>query len=224
MKRSEMIGIIAIISIFIFLILYYGGIKNNNDNDFKNLKNEIESGNYKAYSTIPDIPKEIYIKPEFYPSYDIFINKKDKSQSGTYGYGAYPAEVAYNATKLNAGQYFDAYTFVHSSFDVGNFQGINLSLISPDNRLFDTSLEPSEILLSPVSVGSPETSPNWTYMIKMRITTKEDIPDGRYVFRLKAGSSSPEKENEYYNLTDKYVGAGMIQPSKFFDIVLNVKG
>lgn len=217
-----MIGIIAIISISIFL-LYYGGMSNNQQN-IEKLKNELESGNYKAYTTISDISTEIYKNPEFYPSYEMYKNKNIKTQSGTYGYGAYPGEVSYNVTGLKADQYIDAYTFVHSSFDVGNYQGMNLSLISPDKRLFETSIEPSEILLSPLSIESPETTPNWTYRIKMTITTKMDIPDGQYIFRLNAGPPSPEKENEYYNMTDKYVGAGMIQASKFFDLILNVKG
>jgi hypothetical protein len=217
MKTTSVIGIIAIISISIFLFWYYGGMNNN---DVDNLKNELRSGNFKAYSSIADIPKETYTKPEFYTSYEMFKNRTDKNQFGTYGYGAYPGEVSYNVTGLKAGQYIDAYTFVHSSYDVGNYQGLRLSLKSPNDGLFNTSVEPSEILLEPLSLDAPETTPNWTYRIKMRISTKKDIPDGKYVFKLNVGSPSPEKEREYHNLTDKYIRAGMIQPGKFFDLVL----
>jgi len=220
MKTRSMIGIIVIISISIFLLYYYGGFSNNNSNDLENLKTGLQSGNYNVYTTIADIPEESYKKPDFYPSYESFKDKKDRSQTGTYGYGAYPAEVSYNVTGLKAGQYIDVYTFVHSSYDVGNYQGMRLSLSSPGGGLFEAETEPSDILLSPLSIDSPQTS-NWTYRIKMTIIAKKDIPEGKYVFKLKADPPSIETQMEYMNMTSNYTNVGMIQPGKFFDFVLN---
>lgn len=217
MRKSLAIGIIVIISISIFLLSYI--ITHTNDN-FENLKNEFQSGNYETYTKIADIPEEYYRRPDFYPSYDEYKNKKNKNQSGSYGYGAYPSEVSYNVTGFKVGKYLDVYTFVHSSYDVGNYQGMKLSLRSPDNELFETYTEPSEVLLSPLSLESPENSPNWTYRIKMRIISKKDIPEGRYVFKLSAGQPSPEKQIEYSKMHSNYVSVGMIQPGKFFDFVL----
>ncbi len=215
-----MVGIIAIISISIFLFSY---ILTHSNDDLEKLKKEFQSGNYETYTKIADIPEKYYTKPDFYPSYDAYKNRKGISQSGSYGYGAYPSEVSYNVTGFKAGQYLDAYTFVHSSFDVGNYQGIRLSLKSPDDGLFETITEPSDILLSPLSLKSPETTPNWTYRIKMRITAKKDVPEGRYVFKLNAGPPSPEKQTEYSKMVNNYTSGGFIQPGKFFDFVLYAK-
>ncbi|VVB84856.1 Uncharacterised protein [uncultured archaeon] len=217
MRKGMMVGIIVIISISIFLFAYI--ITHSNDN-FEKQKEDFQSGNYKTYANIADIPEEYYTRPDFYPSYDTYKNKTDKSQPGAYGYGAYPSEVSYNVTGFKAGQYLDVYTFVHSSYDVGNYQGIRLSLKSPANELFETYTEPSDILLSPLSLKSPETTPNWTYRIKMRIIAKKDVPEGRYVFKLSAGQPSAEKQTEYYNMVSNYTSGGLIQPGKFFDFVL----
>lgn len=207
-----MIGIIFIISISIFLILFV--LFDINDNYFK------KPEDLQSYTDFADIPQKIYIKPEFYPSYEIYKQSKDKNNAGSYGYGAYPGEISYNVTGFKAGQYLDVYTFVHSAYNVNNYQGLNLSLTSPDNKLFDTYTNPSDILLSPVSLESPETTPNWTFKIKMRIITKKDVPEGRYVFKLNAGQPAPEKELEYSNMVSNYTSGGMIQPGKFFDFVL----
>ncbi len=187
--------------------------------DFDKVKREFQSGSYLTYKNITDIPEEYYRRPDFYPSYGKFKNKVN-NQPGAYGYGAYPSEVSYNVSGLKAGQYLDVYTFVHSSYDAGNNQGLRLSLESFDTDLFETYTEPSDILLSHLSLDSPKTTPNWTYRIKMRITAKKNIPEGRYMFKLKAYPPSLEKEKEYQNITEKYTSIGFIQPGKFFDFVL----
>ncbi len=220
MRKDIMVGIIVIISTSIFLLSYM--LTHSND-DFEKIKKDFQSGNYETYTKIADIPEKYYTRPDFYPSYDAYKDRKDISQSGAYGYGAYPSEVSYNVTGFKAGQYLDIYTFVHSSYDVGNYQGIRLSLESSANELFETYTEPSDILLSPLSLKSPETTPNWTYRIKMRITTKKDIPEGQYVFKLNAGSPSPEKQTVYSKMVKNYTSEGFIQPGKFFDFVLYAK-
>ncbi len=224
MRKGIMTGAMIVIAIVIAIILFFtvglnsdNNAKNPGNRDFETIKKDIQSN----YLDIPKIPKEYYIRLEFYPNYDAYKNKINKNQTASYGYGAYPGEVSYNAKGFKADQYLDVYTFVHSSPDVGNYQGLGLSLKSPDNELFETFTDPSDILLSPVSLESPETTPNWTYRIKMRIVAKKDIPEGRYVFKLSAGQPSPEKQIEFTNTVNKYIsGGGMIQPGKFFDFVL----
>ena len=220
-----MIGVIIITSIYIFVYLLTGSYGINKDNkteklnDFEALKKDFQSGNHATYTNISSIPEEYYRKPEFYPTYEAYLKNKDKKQTGTYGYGAYPGEISYNVTGFKAGQHIDVYTFVLSSYDVGNYQGLNLSLKSSDDQLFETYTDPSDILLSPIPSESPETA-NWTYRIKMRIIAKKDIQEGRYVFRLNAGQPSPEKQAEYSKMVKNYVTVGMVQPGKFFDFVL----
>lgn len=224
-KKYVTIGAIIIASIYIFLYLSYNdfGIKKDNYIDkpgnFEALKRDLQSGNSVAYTNIANISPEYYRRPEFYPMYETYLKNKDKKQTGTYGYGAYPGEVSYNVTGFKAGQYMDVYTFVLSSYDVGNYQGLNLSLKSPEDQLFETYTDPSDILLSPISSESPETT-NWTYRVKMRVIAKKDVPEGRYVFKLNAGQPSPEKQTEYSKMVKNYTNVGMVQPGKFFDFVL----
>lgn len=224
MRKGIMIGATIVIAIAITIVLFFtvglnsdNNVKNPGNPDLETIKKDIQSN----YLDISKISKEYYIRPEFYPNYDVYKNKTNRNQTASYGYGAYPGEVSYNAKGFKAEQYLDVYTFVHSSLDVGNFQGLGLSLKSPDDELFETFTDPSDILLSPVSLESPETTPNWTYRIKMRIVAKKDIPKGRYVFKLSAGQPSPEKQMEFSNMVNKYASGGnMVQPEKFFDFVL----
>jgi hypothetical protein len=224
MKKYVVIGIIMI-SIVFFLLLNSidDGIKTNTSglspSELKLVSKGINYNNI-SYTNISEIPEEIYKRPDFYPTYKTYIDQTDKKQTDAYGYGAYPGEISYNVKAFKASDFVDVYTFVHTSYSVGNYQGLRLSLKSPDENLFETITEPSDILLSPFLSGSKEISKNWTYRIKMRITARKDIPEGRYVFKLSAGQPSPEKVEEYMKLTTNYTSAGMIQPGKFFDFVL----
>ena len=224
MKKYLVIGIIMI-SIAFFLILngIDGSMKTNTSGISSSELNFVSKGiNYNniTYTNISDIPEEYYKRPEFYPSYKTYIDQTDKKQTASYGYGAYPGEISYNVKALKASQYVDVYTFVHSSYSVGNYQGLKLSLKSPDEELFETITEPSDILLSPLFLESQNISNNWTYRIKMKIVARKDIPDGRYVFKLSAGQPSSEKQREYMNMATNYTSVGMIQPGKFFDFVI----
>ena len=224
MKKYQVIGII-LISIFFFLVLNTtdDSLKTNTSglspSELKLTSNGINYNNI-TYTNISEIPEEYYKRPEFYPTYKTYIDKTDNKQTAFYGYGAYPGEISYNVKAFKASNYVDVYTFVHSSYGVGNYQGLRLYLKSPDEKLFETITEPSDILLSPFLLGSQEIPNNWTYRIKMRITARNDIPEGRYVFKLSAGQPSPEKLEEYMKITTNYTSAGIIQPGKFFDFVL----
>lgn len=230
-----MAGIVVIISI---LFLFVINDSNDNDyvyNDSNNdiLDNKLEMVKYdfkNNYSNITNIPKEYYTRPEFYYSQDMISKFKGQTQGATYGYGAYPGDVSYNSSNIKKGQYFDIYTFVHSDQGVITYQGLGLTLISPNDQLFETYVEPSDILLYPVNMNDTkndtEKNQNWTYLVAMKIITKENIPKGKYEFRLETVSSSQEKRNEYYNITQnatvRYVEVSPFQPSKFFDFILYV--
>ena len=218
------IGIILIsISLFFILATNDNSIKVNTSGLSPSELSKISKGinfNNITYTNISDIPEEYYNNPEFYPSYKNYKNFTEIKQADAYGYGAYPGEISYNVKGLKAGQSVDVFTFVLTSNRVANYQGLKLSFISPDEGLFETNTEPSDILLSPFINESGEISQNWTYRIRMRIMAKKDIPEGRYVFKLVAGQPSAQMQNEYQNLTDKYTNIGMIQPGKFFDFVM----
>lgn len=215
MKKSLMIGII-IISISIFLLSY--------GDNFEKTKKEFQSGDPELYYNLSKIPKDYYLNPEFYKSYDRY--KSVKEQTGTYGYGALPSKLGYNVTGLKSGQYIDTYTFVLSSYDVGNYQGLELNLSPPNGELFETYTNPSNILLHTVILGDPKKQSDWVYRIQMIITAKKDIPKGEYTFRLIPGMPSIEKQEEFQNITKNlngtYVNIGPIRPSEFFDFILNV--
>lgn len=216
--RKYIIGIITVVIISIFFLSYMPTY----ENDFEKTKREFQSGDLKLYTNIANISKEHYLRPEFYTSYDNYKNVKE--QKGTYGYGAQPSEVSYNVTKFKKGQYLDVYTFVISSYDVGNYQGIRLILKSPDDELFETRTDPTDILLHPVILGSPENQSEWAYKIKARVIAKKDIPEGKYTFRLMPGLPSSEKQEEFQNIVRNmngtYVNIGPIRPTEFFDFIL----
>lgn len=227
-----MAGIVVIISILFLFIANYGDssdyMYNDANHDITDNKLEMVKEDFKSnYSNITNIPKEYYTRPKFYYSQDIIDKFKSQTQSATYGYGAYPGEVSYNSSDLKKDQYLDIYTFVHSVPGVNTYQGIGLILISPNDDLFETYVEPSDVLLQPINIDNPKKNQNWTYFVTMKIITKENIPKGKYEFRLETVSPSQEKRNEYYNVTQnvavRYVEVSPFQPSKFFDFILYVQ-
>lgn len=229
MKKLYAIGIIitAIVIVSIFTYLLATNRHNDKDGAFTTDKLERIATDFKNnYSNVTDIPEEYYTRPEFYYSWDMIDKLKNMPQKATYGYGAYPGEVAYNSSGIKKGQHFDVYTFVHSAPGVITYQGIGLMLISPNDQLFDTYVEPSDVLLYPINISDTKKNRNWTYLVTMRIVTKEDIPKGKYEFRLDTVSPSQEKRDEYYNITQsmtaRYVELSPFQPSKFFDFILYV--
>lgn len=210
-----MTGIIITISIIIFLLLQS---KSENVDDFEMAKREFQSGNY---SIIINVPKEYYIRPEFYPKYD--PNERYSERKAIYGYGAYPSRVTYGADNISAGQNIDVYVMIFSSTGVYTYQGIGLKIDYQNKELFDTHVEPCDIMLSPKYLNNlSNVTSNWSYKIKITIIAKKDIPRGEYIFRLRAGSPSIEKEAEYRNVNGKYINGSPIQPDKLFDITLKV--
>lgn len=229
-KVIYVIGIIFVISITIFLLSYGSDkqsytkndsfylkndsidlknvsvdLKNDtafNVEDFKKVMADFRSGNY---SRIIDMPKEYYTQPEFYPTY-VDRLKKDPLKN-TYGYGATPGEISFNVTEFNATQHLDVYTFVLTSPEVDQYQQLKLILKSPNDYLFETQVDPSDIFISPIrdALKDETKTKNWTYKIKMIVTAKKDIPKGKYVFRL------------------NNMGGGIIQAEKFFDFILYVE-
>lgn len=229
MKKIYAIGIIIMATIIVSIFTYLSTTNRYSDKDGTFTADKLEriKTDFKNnYSNITDIPKEYYTRPEFYYSQDMVSKLKNMSQKATYGYGAYPGEVSYNSSDAKKEQHFDVYTFVHSAPGVITYQGLGLILISPNDQLFDTYVEPHEVLLYPINISDTKKNQNWTYLVTMRIITKEDIPKGRYEFRLDTVSPSQEKRDEYYNttqsMTARYVELSPFQPSKFFDFVLYV--
>jgi len=199
-------GIAAVILLLAFLILLKGG--NDESSDWN-------------YSNILNISKEHYTRPDFYypkDRYERYWNK-DFKKYGRFGYGAYPGEVSYNVYNFRHGQYLNVYTFVHSSYEVYTYQGMRLSFKPQDTELFETYTEPSEILLYPAPERMSEPKENWTYLVKMTVIAKKDIPEGRYVFNLEADIPSEDKRIEYSNFRD-YVDGGIFKAEKFFNFVL----
>lgn len=216
-------GIILVIFVIFFVQTYnkdkempsfeLGNSKEFDNKSLEDVKKEFESN----YSILQNIPKKFYMMPEFYPNFD-----RNNIIRGILGYGAHPGELSYNATDFKTGQYLDIYTLVLSSYGVYSYQGLGLEFQSPDNDLFKTTVEPSDILLNPLNLTDP-MSTDWVYKIKIRITAKKDIPDGRYEFKLRAKVPSAEKSDEFaskINSTDRYVDGAMIQTENFFDFIL----
>lgn len=222
-KKLVIIGVTIAIPIIFFLFLntYTKLDTVDNIHSFENTKRSFESG---SYNIIINLPKEIYLKPEFYPSYNK-SNEENHSKRALYGYGAYPSEVTYDAKEFKAGQEVDVYTLVHASYDVYTYQGMKLTLDSSNNEFFETQISPSEILLFPKYLeNSSNVTSNWSYKIKITVSAKEDIPEGKYLFKLKADVPSPDKEAEFRQIDGKYVSGGFIHPLKFFDFILNIIG
>ena len=206
-KNLRAIGSIGIVITILIIIFVWSSSSTNKLDDFNKTKQEFQSGNY---SKIFDLKQEYYTRTDFYPL-------SFGEQNALYGYGAYPGEVTAKITGFTTGNKFDSYTFVHASPSVYSFQGMKLSMQSTNKDLFNIEIAPSDILLSPAPLD------NWTYKIKVTITSKKDIPKGEYKFKLVAESPSSGKDIEYRNkVNGTYVGKSPIQPDKFFDITLKV--
>lgn len=221
---------VIIVSIFTYLSI--ANRNGDNKDTFTIDKLEGIKTDFKNnYSNITDIPREYYTRLEFYYSQDMIDKLKNMSQKATYGYGAYPGEVSYNSSGIKKGQYFDVYTFVHSAPGVITYQGLGLTLRSSDDQLFETYVEPSEILLYPVNLNDTKNdtkkNQNWTYLVTMRVVAKDDVHKGKYDFKLDTISPSQEMRDEYYNITQgmnvRYVELSPFQPSRFFDFILYVQ-
>lgn len=191
MKKSVLvIGVVLLLAAALSITLFLSSSKK--DDDFQNVKSRFQSG---EYNLIVNLSKEYYMKPEFYPSY----TGQNGSGKGKYGYGAYPGDVSYNTAGFQKGQQVEVYTFIHTSFDVNSYQTI-IPAMAYNSELFEVSVEPSNLVLSPVFEAGKLTQ-NWTYKTKVTITAKQDIPEGKYLFKMSAPG-------------------GFIQPGKFFDFTL----
>lgn len=218
MKKGYIaIGIIIIISIAAIFLSSGRGLEKIDS--FENAKKEFQSGNY---SVIIDLPKDYYIRPEFYPDYD--SGERTGMRKAIYGYGIYPSEVTYNFDNIDVNQNMDIYALIFTSVGVYSYQGIGLNISSPDDSLFETHIEPTDILLSPKYLdNSSNVTTDWAYKLKMTVIAKKNVPKGEYVFKLEAGNPSPEKDVEYNKVSGTYISGSPIQPSKLFDFVLKVK-
>lgn len=215
-KSFIVIGIIIVV--FAAFFFSYSRTPANIDN-FEKVKREFQSGNY---SLIETIPKDYYIKPEFYTNYN--PNERSEKRRAIYGYGVYPSEVTYSTDNISSNQSIDLYTLIFASVGVYSYQGIGLNISSPNDELFETQVEPSDILLSPKYVGNTsDASSDWAYKLNITVTTKKKIPKGEYIFNLITGNPSSEKDKEYSIVNGKYVSGSPIQPSKLFNFVLEVK-
>jgi hypothetical protein len=219
-KGLVAIGVIIIVISIAAIFLSSGRnvIKNSKDTNFEKAKVEFQSGNY---SVIVDIPKDYYTNPEFYPNYNYV--ERNGTRKAIYGYGAYPSDVTYDTDNVSANQSIDIYALIFASTGVYSYQGIGLSVISPNGELFETHIDPTDILLSPKYLdNSSNVTSDWAYKLKMTVIAKKDIPKGEYIFRLKAGNPSPEKDMEYNKINGTYISGSPIQPSKLFDFMLKV--
>jgi hypothetical protein len=212
--------IIIVISIAAIFLSYRGPVKNLESIDsFEKAKIAFQSGNY---SVIVDIPKDYYNNPAFYPNYN--SDERNDTRKAIYGYGAYPSDVTYGTDNVSANQSIDIYVLIFASTGVYSYQGIGLSISSPNDELFEAHIDPIDILLSPKYLGnSSNITSDWAYKLKMTVIAKKDIPKGEYIFRLKAGNPSPEKDAEYNKVNGTYISGSPIQPSKLFDFMLKVK-
>jgi hypothetical protein len=217
MKRSFIvIGIIIVVS----AAFYFSSSRTpENIHSFEKVKKEFQSGNY---SVIVNIPKDYYIRPEFYTNYN--PNERSEKRNAIYGFGVYPSEVTYSADNISSNQIINVYALIFASTGVYSYQGIGLNVSSQNDELFETHVEPSDILLSPKYVGNTsEASSDWAYKLNITVTTKKEIPKGVYEFKLITGNPSSEKDREYRKVNGTYVSGSPIQPSKLFDFVLEVK-
>lgn len=172
---------------------------NNLPDDFVQVKRDIEKGITYDLCTIDS---EYYLQPEFYPSYQKFLNKKhDYSRWGVHGFGAYPGSISYKVENMKKGQTVSICTFIHTSFEVETFQGMKLTMNIPEQ--FDFSIESDNFLLYP-AYPSTEKNKKWAYKTKMIFTAKEDIPTGNYDFKLKANAPKDDKATEYMIEMKKY--------------------
>jgi hypothetical protein len=220
--KKVFVAIGAIIIVFSIATIFLSGVgkvKNPEGVDnFEKAKIEFQSGNY---SIIFDIPKSYYTNPEFYPNYN--PGERNSTRKAIYGYGAYPSDVTYGTDNVSINQSIYIYALIFASTGVYSYQGIGLSVSSPNDELFETRIDPADILLSPKYFGnSSNVTSDWAYKLKMTIIAKKYIPKGEYIFRLKAGNPSPEKDLEYNKVSDTYISGSPIQPSKLFDFVLKV--
>ncbi len=227
MKKSFLaigiiIGIIILVSIAIFLSSGRSPTPSKNSeavDNFNKAKIEFQSGNY---SVIVNLSKDYYTRPEFYPDYN--SDERNGSRKAIYGYGVYPSEVTYNFDRVSLNQDIDIYALIFASTGVYSYQGIGLNISSPNDELFETRIEPTDILLSPkYSDNFSNTTADWAYKLKMTVIAKKDIPKGEYIFRLIPGSPSLEKEIIYSKVNGTYISGSPIQPSKLFDFILKVK-
>lgn len=224
MKIYDVIGIITLISIAIFIFLNsFDNSFDNRNNNFDTVKKDFINGKYD----ISKIPNDYYMRPDFYPFYEKYKNQK--SANALYGYGAYPGSAYSEIKEYLIGEQIDIYTFVFSSYDVDSFQGLELYLKSPNDTLFDTHIDPSNILLTRISDNNiTDNNISWTYKTKMSIIAKRDIPNGEYIFKLIARQPSFENDSRFYNISKeynmshKYISTGFIKPSKFFDFTLKI--
>jgi hypothetical protein len=217
MKKSFIaIGIIIVV----FAAFFFYSIRNSEKVDnFEKVKKDFQSGNY---SVIVNIPKDYYIRPEFYTNYN--PNERSEKRNAIYGYGVYPSEVIYSTDNISSNQIINVYALIFASAGVYSYQGIGLNVSSQNDLLFESRIEPSDILLSPKYVGNTsEVSSDWAYKLNITITTKKEIPKGVYVFKLVTANPSSQKDREYSKVNGTYVSGSPIQPSNLFDFVLEVK-
>jgi len=151
------------------------------------------------------VDENVWRRPEFYPTWErsgiITFTDHDFSRWGIHGYGFFPSEESWNIANMDSGDEFKFQSWFHTSWGVETWQGIQLVPIY-DKELFDVSIEPNLFIIGPTY---PQFDIEWTKLIQFKVTAKEPIPPGDYIFSVAVSAPSKEQENEWsWELLDQY--------------------
>jgi len=131
-------------------------------------------------SNICNIEEEYWKNPEFYPGWEKAKNSyylhHSYSSWGAYGYGTYPADAGVNIKNLKEGEEIEFCTFFKAAFNIETYQGIKLESI--ENEYFKVEITPNEFLLEPTF---PVFKEGWIKKLRIKITAKQDVPEGNYI-------------------------------------------
>lgn len=159
--------------------------------DFSAYTREIEFGNVDLCT----LREEYWKQPEFYgDSWDIskekFYDNPDYSRWGIHGHGNLPNDIGFGVTNMKQGDSVELCTFFHNGFGVWTWQGFRLiPVVNQYGDLFEMEISPNEVMMDPTF---PVFGEEWVKQIHIKITAKQDIPEGTYILGYDITSPTAE--------------------------------
>jgi len=184
--------------------------------DFGKQMHGVRSGGTTALA--PGLGEAYFKQPEFLPEFEKiglrYWKAPDLKRWGREGFGVYPAEQSHS---VKAGNQIYITAFVHSAYGIETWQGMSLAHSFPENgnasEFFSVEAEPKSFLLGPTY---PVMDANWIQKIVIKISVRQDTPNGTYLLGFNSDSPEPWLDDKWAaEHRGRYVsGRGMVAIGK----------
>lgn len=151
------------------------------------------------------IPYEVYIQPEFHPTFETIGKGMWVYASGmpatTMGIGTFPSDQNAFADAITT----DAQTtlFIQGGWGVTHYQGVELYADVEGGTPIGITITPKTLLVGPTF---PVISPEWNQPVRVNVIIPPTIENGTYTIHIRGKAPENALNQEWANLHSNYWG------------------